>query len=87
MRNGSYFDTYDRDIIARYIAGALTRNSTVIELAFAPDKYDNAVLFLKNHTLAAEMVDAHTPEGGESLWEYRLLGDSDQCVLTMLRKE
>ncbi len=87
VRKGAYFDTYDRDTIARYIAGALTRNSTVIELAFSPDKYDNAVLFLKNHALAAEKVSAHIPEGSEPLWEYRLLGDSDQCVLTMLRKE
>lgn len=86
IRNRTYFDTYERDIIAEHIAAAFMTGETVIELRFAPNKYDNAVLFLKNHSLTKSKVALFLPNGSE-LWEYQLYGENEQCVLTLVKDE
>ncbi|MBQ8684239.1 MAG: hypothetical protein IJ518_06975 [Clostridia bacterium] len=86
IRKGAYFDTYERDAIAEYIAAAFLAGETVIEMRFAPSKYDNALLFLKNHGLTRSKVDLFLPDGHTPLWTYELLGERDQCILTIVKE-
>lgn len=85
VRNGAHIDTYDRDVIARCIATAYLAGNTTVELRFAPDKYDNAVLFLKKHGLTKSTVALYLPEGDAGLWDYKLFGEAEQCVLTLVK--
>ena len=57
----------------------------MIELRFAPDKYDNALLFLKNGKLTAQMVDTQLTDG-KTLGEYTLYGEADESILSIKRK-
>ncbi len=86
VRTDRYIDTYDRDEIARRIAAAFQEGQTVIELRFAPDKYDNALLFLKNRTLTTSMVGNHLTAEDSELWPYQLEGDSKQHILTLVKE-
>ena len=86
VRNSRYINTYDRDKIAECVAKAYTAGETVIELRFDEDKYDNGVLFLKNRKLVATMVGPYLPDGAAPLWDYELLGDTHQYVLTLIKK-
>ncbi|MBQ9860219.1 MAG: hypothetical protein IJO76_06050 [Clostridia bacterium] len=86
VRNKRYINTYDRDTIAACIAEAYLAGDTVIEIRFDADKYDNGVLFLKNRKLTAGMVGQYLPSGASPLWDYELLGDTHQYVLTLIKK-
>ena len=86
VRNKRYITTYDRDEIARCVADAYLAGDTVIEIRFDPDKYDNGVLFLKNRRLTATMVGSFLPAGTAPLWDYELLGDTHQYVLTLIKE-
>lgn len=85
LREKAYFDTYDRNEIALCVATAFVAGKTVIEMQFAPDKYDNALLFLKNHKLTDSMVNRYVASG-EPLWRYELQGDTTTHTLTLVKK-
>lgn len=85
IRSGTYIDTYQRRLIAASIAAQVEQGATVIELRFAPDKYDNALLFLKNGKLTAQMVNTQLTDG-KTLGEYTLYGEADESILSIKRK-
>lgn len=86
IRNNAYIDTYEREKIARQIATQLTNGHTTIQLRFAPDKFSNGQLFLKNRTLTIEKVNAYLMGSGLSLWDYQLWADEEQRVLTLTKE-
>ena len=53
-----------------------------MELRFAPDKFDSALLFLKNGTLTVRMVNDYLSDG-LSLDEYTLYGETEECILSL----
>ena len=80
-RNGLVIDTYSRQTIAQKIATHIKKGETQIELLFAPDKFDNALLFLKNRRAAEEQIGPYLVGSGYSLWEYVLYSDADEHIL------
>ncbi len=87
VRNGLYIDTYRRQEIAAAIAKQIKAGSTQIELLFAADKFDSAVLFLKSRSAAEEMINPYLADSGLSLWPYTLYGESDEHILWIRKEE
>ena len=85
-RNGLYVNTYSRQSIAQIIATQIKAGDTLIEMAFAPDKYDNALLFLKNRNAAEEHIEPYLVGSGYSLWEYVLYNEADEHILSIQKK-
>lgn len=85
-RNGLYVDTYQRLQIAAIVAERIRAGETQVELLFAADKFDSALLFFKSHTATAEMVNAYLAESGHSLWEYNLYSETDEHILIIRKK-
>lgn len=85
LRNNAYIDTYEREKIAQAIARQVLDNKQVIQLKFAPGKYSNGQLFLKNSTLTHQMVNPYLAEKGLSLWDYQLWADEEQQVLSLVK--
>ncbi len=86
VRNGWFIDTYSRQEIARIIADRVKSGETYVELFFAEDKFDSALLFLKNRNATEEMVNPHLAESGMSLWDYSLYGETDEHILCIRQK-
>ena len=86
VRNNAYIDTYERAQIAQQIAMQLQKGNTVVQLRFAPDKFTNGQLFLKNRTLTMEKVNTYLAGTGFSLWNYQLWADEEQRVLTLTKE-
>lgn len=82
IRSGTYIDTFQRQVIARTIAAQLEAGRQTVELRFAPDKFDSALLFLKNGTLTVRMVNDYL-SNGLSLDEYTLYGETEECILSL----
>ena len=85
-RNGLYFDTYQRQAIAAAIARQIQDGATHVELMFAPDKYDSALLFLKSPITTKEMVNAHLADSGLSLWDYAHYSEREEHILILRKK-
>ena len=86
VRTGAYIDSYHRQDIAAAIAAAVKDGKSVIELSFAADKYNSALLFLKNSTLTCQMVDAILAPDGLALWDYALEVRMKEHLLALLKK-
>lgn len=86
VRNGTYIDTYERDVIAQVIARRIQAGDTAIHLQFAKGKYENALLFLKNLSLTRRMTNNHL-NGTNSLWYYDLSTHAKQCVISLVKAE
>lgn len=86
VRSGTYIDSYKRQTIAQAIANAAQRGETQIELRMAPDKYDNALLFLKNGSLTRQMVNAHLVDSGQVMPAYDLKGVPTEHILILRKK-
>lgn len=83
VRQGTSIDTYTRTDIARAIADRVRRGEQIVELRFAPDKYANGLLFLKNSQLTREYVNACLTDSPYQLSEYRLFSREEQRVLIL----
>ncbi len=89
IRSGTYIDTYHRADIAEKIAAVLLTDADTVELRFAQDKFNNGLLFLKNAALTKQMVNAALRSFGHNeteLWDYQLIGRTEQHTLTLIRK-
>lgn len=86
VRNGWYVDTYNRQQIAEIIAERIKRGATAVELFFAEDKFDNALLFLKNRQAAKDIINPYLTDSGISLWDYTLYGETDEHILCIRKK-
>lgn len=86
VKKGRWITTYERTQIARCIAAAVADGETTIEIRFQKDKFDNALLFLKNRPLTASMVEPYLPPDKKPFWEYTLLGDSERQILILEKK-
>lgn len=86
VKKGRWIDTYDRAQIARCIASAAADGETTIEIRFEKDKFDNALLFLKNRSLTTSMVEKYLPPEKRPFWKYTLLGDSNHQILILEKK-
>lgn len=82
VREGTYIDTYQRRVIAAAMAARLRQGDTVVELQFAPDKYANGLLFLKNTTLTLQMLNPLLADTGRQIKSYRLFSVKEQGTLT-----
>lgn len=83
-RNGTYIDTYERDVIAEVIANKIQRGETIVHLRFAEGKYENALLFLKNLSLAQKTVNKFL--SGGTMWTYELYTQPKQNTITVTKK-
>ena len=83
-RNGTYIDTYERDVIAQTIANRILAGDTAIQLRFANGKYENALLFLKNLTLTQKTVNKYLNK--KSMWDYELRTQAKQGTITIYKK-
>ncbi|MBE6806597.1 MAG: hypothetical protein E7527_01090 [Ruminococcaceae bacterium] len=83
---GAYIDTYDRQEIARVVAKQLRTGSQVVQMKFAPGKYTNGQLFLRNRSLLEKAVNAYLADTNLSLWDYQLWSEEEQLVLTLVKK-
>lgn len=81
IRNNTYIDTFDRDIIAETIADRIKAGDTAIHLQFGDGKFENALLFLKNSSLTQKMVNNHLTE--QTMWHYELHIFSNQNIITI----
>lgn len=86
IRQKAYIDVYDRDAIARAIAVGFTNGQSTIELRFAPDKYDNGLLFLKNQRMTQSMTAKYIASG-EPLWNYELMTDAACYMIALVKKQ
>ncbi len=85
VKNAAYIDTYERDAIAEAIARQLKAGKEVIQLQFAPGKFSNGQLFLKNRTLVLQKVAPYLAGTNLFLWEYQLWAVEEQQVLTLVK--
>lgn len=85
-RNNLYVDTYSRQDIAQKIATCIKRGDAQVELFFAEDKFDNALLFLKNRRAAEEQIEPHLTASGYTLWQYTLYSETDEHILCIRKK-
>ena len=83
VRNNTYVDTYHRQTIAELIAARVQQGDTHIQLKFAPDKFNNGLLFLKNGTLTFELVNEQLSKDDLTLWDYVLWVDKETNTLTL----
>lgn len=83
-RNGTYVDTYERDVIAEIIADRIQQGETVVHLRFAEGKYENALLFLKNLSLTQKTVNKFLVN--ETMWTYELYTQPKQNTITISKK-
>ncbi len=86
VRNGWYVDTYNRQQIAEIIAERIKSGATVVELFFAEDKFDSALLFLKSRQAAKDIINPYLIESGITLWDYSLYGETNEHILCMRKK-
>ena len=86
VRNGWYINTYSRQHIAQIIAERVKSGATYAELFFAEDKFDSALLFLKNTHAAEEMINPYLADSGLSLWKYSLYGETNEHILCIRKK-
>ncbi len=86
VRNGLYINTYRRQDIAAVIAERIKAGSTQIELLFAEDKFDSALLFLKNRRAAEEQINPHLANTEYILWNYRLTGEMNEHILCITKE-
>ncbi len=86
VRTGTYCDTYERASIAKAIATRIEAGDTVIHLQFAPGKYENALLFLKNKQLTQKMTNAQLGNR-KKMWDYALSTHAKQLVITITQTE
>ncbi len=86
VRNGFYVDSYDRETIAKIIADRIIQGDDYVELFFAPDKFDSALLFLKSRRAAEEKIEPFLVNSGLSLWEYTLYGETEEHILCIRKK-
>ena len=84
VRNHTYLDTYEREVIAGAIAQQVKNGATVIQLQFAPGKYENALLFLKNMSLTQRMTNNQLANH-MTLWNYNLSTHAKQHVITLIQ--
>ena len=87
IRNNTYIDTYHRQTIAEIIAKCVRNGDTTIQLKFAPDKFSNGLLFLKNGTLTFELVNEQLEQHHLTLWDYVLWIDKETNTLTLTKGE
>ncbi|MBR3779120.1 MAG: hypothetical protein IKL13_05315 [Clostridia bacterium] len=83
-RNGTYIDTYERDVIAKVIANRVSAGDTAIQLRFADGKYENALLFLKNLTLTHKTVNKYLRNN--TMWDYELRTQPKQTTIIICKK-
>lgn len=83
VRQNTYIDTYEREVIAKTIAEQIQDGHEIIHLRFGDGKYENGLLFLKNSTLTQRLVGNHL--GGTSMWKYELRTQAKQNVVTLHR--
>lgn len=86
VRNGLYLDTYERDEIAETIAKQVKDGNDIVRLRFAPGKYENALLFLKNMQLAQRMINNHLGNRA-SMWDYSLSTQAKQNVIMLVKSQ
>lgn len=83
VRNNTYVDTYHRQSIAEIIAARVRQGDTNVQLKFAPDKFNNGLLFLKNGPLTFELVNEQLSKDDLTLWDYALWVDKETNTLTL----
>lgn len=82
VRQGTYIDTYQRQVIAETLAARLRQGDTAVELRFAPDKFANGLLFLKNSTQTLKLLNPLLADTGRTIRGYRLYTSPDYELLT-----
>lgn len=86
VRSGTYLDTYQRQEIAAAIARRVAAGDERIELAFQQDKYNSALLFLKNGSLAREQIDGYLAASHKTMWPYDLYGEAEESILILCKQ-
>lgn len=84
VRNGTYCATNDRDAIAYAIAQHVKADDVFIHLLFAPEAYENALLFLKNMSVTQRKVNAQL-DNHLKMWDYTLSTQTKQYTITLIR--
>lgn len=84
VRNGTYCDIYDRQHIAKIIATHIQAGESIVHLQFAPGKFENALLFLKNTQLTKKTINNHLKQD-VTMWDYTLHTQSKQNAITLIR--
>lgn len=84
IRNGTYCATNDRDAIAYAIAQRVKADDVFIHLLFAPEAYENALLFLKNRSVTQRKVNAQL-DNHLKMWDYTLSTQTKQYTITLIR--
>lgn len=82
VRQGTYIDTYQRQVIAETLAARLRQGDTAVELRFAPNKFANGLLFLKNSTQTLKLLNPLLADTGRTIRGYRLYTSPDYELLT-----
>ncbi len=83
-RNGTYIDTYERDVIAEVVANRIAAGDTVISLRFAEGKFENALLFFKNASLTQRTVNKYLQNG--KMWDYEFRTQARQGTILIFKK-
>lgn len=86
VRTGMALDTYSRQTIAQAIAERIKAGNETAELRLASDKFDSALLFLKNEMLTRQMVNAYLVDSGQIMQNYVLLGEPQEYILALYKK-
>lgn len=82
VRQGTFIDTYQRQAIAQVLANRLQQGDTAVELRFAPDKYANGLLFLKNSSQTLKLLNPLLADSGSTIRGYTLYATADHDLLT-----
>lgn len=69
-RQGLFLETAKRDEVAAVIAWEVAQGETAIDLRFTPSTFASARLFVNNHSLLVQKVNALLRQEGLTMWEY-----------------
>lgn len=84
-RTGNYIDDYSHKNIAQLVAQRVEEGKELIDLRFAPDKYNNGRLFVKAESWFMDTVNQQM-ESGMTMWPYEYRANMTYGTITIYKK-
>ena len=84
-RTGNYIDDYSHKNIAQLVARRVEEGKELIDLRFAPDKYNNGRLFVKAESWFMDTVNQQM-ESGMTMWPYEYRANMTYGTITIYKK-
>lgn len=85
-RTGNYINDYDHVKIAKLVAKQVADGKDIIDLRFAPEKYNNGRLFIKAESWFTDTVNAQLENSDLTMWPYEYRANVTYGTITIYKK-